>query len=78
MVPFDLVGVGPRKVGDRPVEALALAQVSGNLHAVAGAGVRTGQRLAAEARIQGQFLRRKALDLGRALHGSSQLSVVVS
>src|SRR5215212_4800299 len=68
MVHFDLVGVNLREVGDRPVEALALAQVGGDLHAVAGAGGRPGQRPAAEARIQGQFLRRKALDLGRALH----------
>ena len=35
MVPFGLVSVGLREVGYRPVEALALAQVGGDLHPVA-------------------------------------------
>ena len=35
MVLFGLVGVGLRKVGDRSVEALALAQVGGDLYTVA-------------------------------------------
>ena len=48
MVLFGLVGVGLRKVGDRSVEALALAQVGGDLYTVAGASVRPGQRPAAE------------------------------
>ena len=44
MVLFGLVGIGFREVGYRRVEALALAQVAGDPHAVAGAGVRPGQR----------------------------------
>ena len=47
MVPFGLVGVGLGEVGDHDIEALALAEVCGDLHAVAGAGVRPGQRPAA-------------------------------
>ena len=35
MVPFGLVSVGLREVVYRPVEALALAQVGGDLHPVA-------------------------------------------
>src|SRR5215218_5531714 len=34
VVPFGLIGVGLRKVGDRPVEALALAQVGCDLNAI--------------------------------------------
>jgi hypothetical protein len=54
MVPFGLIGVSRREVGDRPIEVLALAEVGGDLHAVAGAGVGTGQRPAAEAGIDYQ------------------------
>src|SRR5215210_7134127 len=68
MVPLGLVGIGLREVGDHPIKALALAEVGGDLYAIAGAGVRTGQRPPAEARIKGQFLSRHALYLGRALH----------
>ena len=42
MVPFGLVGVGHGEVRDRMLETLTLAEVCGDLHAVAGAGVRTG------------------------------------
>src|SRR5215203_3983605 len=68
MVLFGLVGIGLRKVGDRPVEALALAQVAGDLNAITGSGVRPGQRPAAEAGIDDQFIGRHALDISRALH----------
>src|SRR5215211_8083068 len=78
VVPFGLVGVCLCEVGDRHIEALALAQVGRDPHAVAGAGVRTGQRPAAEARIKGQFLRRHALYLGRALHVSQLAPVEVA
>src|SRR5829696_4032943 len=78
MVPLGLVGVGLRKGGDRRVEALALAEVRRDLHSVAGAGVRTGQRPAAEACIKGRFLRRHALYLGRALHVSQLAPVKVA
>src|SRR5829696_9568642 len=47
MVPFGLVGVFLCEVGYRAIEALALAEVAGDRHAVARAGVRTGQRPAA-------------------------------
>ena len=75
MVSFGLVGVGFREVGDRPIEALALAQVGGDLHTVSGTGMRTGQRPAADPCIKGQFVWRQALYLRRALH-VSQLSQV--
>src|SRR5215207_6952216 len=78
VVPFGLVGVCLCEVGDRHIEALALAQVGRDPHAVAGAGVRTGQRPAAEARIKGQILRRHALYLGRALHVSQLAPVEVA
>src|SRR5215217_185932 len=68
VVPLGLVGVGLRKVGYRAIEALALAQVGGDLHAVTGAGVRPGQRPAAQRCIEGQFIGRHALDVSRALH----------
>ena len=48
MVSLGLVGVGLREVGNSLIEALALAQVGGDLNAVAGAGVRPGKRPAAE------------------------------
>src|SRR5215213_134874 len=47
VVPFGLVGVFLCEVGDRHIEAFTLAQVRGDRHAVARAGVRTGQRPAA-------------------------------
>ena len=59
MVPFGLVGVSFREVGDRPVEALAVAEVAGDLQAVAGAGVRPGQRAATQAGIDNQFIGRR-------------------
>src|SRR5215207_7687669 len=68
MVPFGLVGISFREIGYRAIEALALAEVAGDLHAVAGAGVRTGQRPAAELSIEDQFVGRHALDVSRALH----------
>src|SRR5215204_3647545 len=78
MVPLGLVGVGLREVDDGPVEALALAQVGCDLHAVAGAGMRTGKRPAAEARIKDQLFGRHALYLRRALHVSQLTPVVVA
>src|SRR5215211_4312111 len=68
MVPFGLVGISFREVGYRAIEALALAEVAGDLHAVPGAGVRPGQRPAAEAGIDDQFIGRHALDVSRAFH----------
>src|SRR5918994_2135550 len=68
MVPFGLVGVAFRKVRDRTVEAVALAEVGGDLYAVAGAGVRPCQRPAAQAGIDDQLVGRHAPDVGRALH----------
>jgi hypothetical protein len=61
VVPFGLVGVSFREVRDRPVEALALAEVAGDLHAVAGAGVRPGQRPATQAGIDKQFIGRREI-----------------
>jgi hypothetical protein len=66
MVSFGLVGVGFREVGDRPIEALALAQVGGDLHTVSGTGMRTGQRPAADPCIKGQFVWRQALYVWRS------------
>src|SRR5215217_6996750 len=68
MVPFGLVGISFSEIGYRAIEALALAEVAGDPHAVAGAGVRPGQRPAAEACIDDQFIGRHALDVSRALH----------
>jgi hypothetical protein len=56
VVPFGLVGIGLGEVGYRAIEGLALAQVGGDPHAVAGAGVRPGQRPAAELSIEGRFV----------------------
>jgi hypothetical protein len=54
VVSLGLVGVGLCEVGDRLIEALALAQVGGDLNAITRAGVRPGQRPAAEAGIDYQ------------------------
>src|SRR5215217_4343616 len=68
MVLFGLVGISFREVGYRAIEALALAEVAGDLHAVAGADVRPRQGPAAEVRIDDQFIGRHALDVSRAFH----------
>src|SRR5215218_501889 len=68
VVPFGLVGISFREIGYRAIEALALAQVACDLHAVTGAGVRPGQRPAAEACIDDKFIGRHALDVSRAFH----------
>src|SRR5215207_6177576 len=78
VVSFDLVCVGHREVDDGSVEALALAEVSRDLHAVAGAGVRAGQRPAADACINDKFVGRHALYLRRALHVSQLTPVEVA
>src|SRR5215213_6887466 len=68
MVPFGLIGVFLCEVGYRAIEALALAEVAGDRHAVAGAGVRPSQRPAAEERIDYQLVGRHALAVSRAFH----------
>src|SRR5918997_1953883 len=47
VVPFGLVGVALREVGDHRLEPLALTEVSCDLHAVSGAGMRAGKHPAA-------------------------------
>src|SRR5215212_1851669 len=68
VVPFGLVGISFSEIGYRAIEALALAQVGCDLHAVAGAGVRPGQRPAAEACIEDQLVGRHCFDVCRAFH----------
>src|SRR5215203_1018384 len=68
VVPVGLVGVAFRDIGYRPIEALSLAEVAGDLNAITGAGVRPGQRPAAQAGIDDQLVGRHALDISRALH----------
>jgi hypothetical protein len=53
MVPFGLIGVSLREVGDRAVEALALAQVGGDLHPVAA---RNGSAARSEALFCARFV----------------------
>src|ERR671916_128054 len=47
VVPFGLVGVALREVGDHRLEPLALTEVGCDLHAVSGAGMRAGKHPAA-------------------------------
>src|SRR5215217_538978 len=68
VVSFGLVGVAFREIGYRPIEALALAEVARNLHAVAGAGVRAGQRPAADAGVEDKLISRHTLDFRGAFH----------
>jgi hypothetical protein len=68
VVPFVLVGVGLREVCDRAVEAVALAQVAGDLYPVSRTGVRPRKRLTAQAGVDDQLVCRHGLDFRRALH----------
>ena len=52
-------------------------QIRRDLYKVAGAGVRSGQRPAADARIKDKLVGRHALYLRRALHVSQLTSVEV-
>src|SRR5215203_3183865 len=73
-----LVGVALGEVGDRLVEPVAAPQIPGNGDGVAGAGVRPGQRPAADTSVEAEPGRDHRLDLDRALHVAQLPPVVVA
>src|SRR5207344_2706237 len=62
-----LVGVALGELGNRLIEAVALAEVSADRDPVAGSGMGTGQRPAAHLPVYLQPLGRQSLDLDRSL-----------
>jgi len=64
VVAFVLVGVGFGEVGDRLVECAGAAEVGGQRHPVAGAGVRPGQSPSAQAGVDPQARGERQLDRG--------------
>ena len=77
MIPFGLIGTSFGEIGDHTLETLASTQIRRDLYKVAGAGVRSGQHPAADARIKDKLVGRHALYLRRALHVSQLTSVEV-
>lgn len=75
MIPFSLIGTSFGEIGDHTIETLASTQIRRDLYTVAGAGVRSGQRPAADGRIKDELVGRHALYLRQALH-VSQLTPV--
>jgi hypothetical protein len=51
VIPFGLIAISFGEIGDHTIETLASTQIRRDLYTIAGAGVRSGQRPAAYARI---------------------------
>jgi uncharacterized membrane protein len=67
VVPLVLVGVAVRELRDRPVEHVGAAKIGGDGEPVAGAGVRPGQRPAAQLPVQPQASRCQLGDIDAVL-----------
>jgi hypothetical protein len=77
VISFDLIGTSFGEIGGHTIETLASIQIRRDLYTVAGAGVRSGQRPAADARIKDKLVGLHALYLRRALHVSQLTPVEV-
>jgi hypothetical protein len=73
VIPFGLISTSFDEIGDHTIETLASIQIRHDLYTVTGAGVRLGQRPAADTRIKDELVELHALYLRRALHVSGDV-----
>jgi hypothetical protein len=77
VIPLGLLDTSFGAIDDHTIETLDSTQIRRDLYTVAGPGMRSGKRPAADTCIKDQFVGRHALYLRRALHVSQLTPVEV-